>query len=233
MKYLIADLVTEFEPKYNILRTSAKPFEYCGPRKTDIVLSVSDEHLKALLNKMTADTTVEEAEELAFASAFNRSIISHNGMLVHSSAIEYRGKAYLFSASSGVGKSTHTALWRKAFGSDVKIINDDKPVVRFSDEKPVVFGTPFNGGSGLSDNISAPLGAVVFLERGESNSVRKPDNIEIIKRLYFSTARFVSKSTADKMIENIERLINCSEFYVLSCSTDISAAIFARNFLIK
>lgn len=233
MKYLIADLVTEMEPKYEHFRNLAKPFEYCGDRNTDISLSVSDEHINSLIKRMVPGTTIGAAEEFAYAGIFCKNIIKYNAMLIHSSAIEYKGKAYLFSADSGVGKSTHTSLWRKAFGNDVKMINDDKPVVRIIDGKAIVFGTPFDGGSGIANNISAPLGAVVFIERGENNSIRMAKTPEIIKRLYFSTAHFVSRDTADKMLTNFENLLSCTDFYIMTCNMDISAAYIARDAIVK
>lgn len=233
MKYLIADLVTEFEPKHSNLITLAKPFEYFGDRKSDISISLSDEYINSMLKRMVSGTSIGAAEEFSYAGKFCKSIIKFNAMLIHSSAIEYNGKAYLFSADSGVGKSTHTALWRKAFGNDVKMINDDKPVVRIIDGKAVAYGTPFDGGSGIANNISAPLGAVVFIERGESNSIRKAETSEIIKKLYFSTAHFVSRNTADKMLTNFKSLLLCTDFYILTCNMDISAAYTARNGIVK
>lgn len=233
MKYLIADLVTELKPKYSYLQTLAKPFEYFGDREPEISIFLSDEYLNSMLKKMVSGTTIGAAEEFSYAGKFCQKIIKYNAMLIHSSAILYNGKAYLFSADSGVGKSTHTALWRKAFGNDVKMINDDKPVVRIIDGKAIAYGTPFDGGSGIANNISAPLGAVVFIERGESNSIRKAETPEIIKRLYFSTAHFVSRATADKMLTNFEKLISCTDFYILTCNMDISAAYIARDAIVK
>ena len=224
MKYLIADLVTELKPKYSYLQTLAEPFEYFGDREPEISISLSDEYLNSMLKKMVSGTTIGAAEEFSYAGKFCQKIIKYNAMLIHSSAILYNGKAYLFAAGSGVGKSTHTALWRKAFGNDVKMINDDKPVVRIFDGKAVAYGTPFDGGSGIANNISAPLGAVVFIERGENNSIRKAETPEIIKRLYFSTAHFVSRDTADKMLTNFENLLSCTVFYIMTCNMDISAA---------
>lgn len=233
MKYLIADLVTEMEPKYSYLQTLAKPFEYFGNREPEISISLSDEYINSMQKKMVSGTNIGAVEEFSYAGKFCQKIIKYNAMLIHSSAIEYKGKAYLFSANSGVGKSTHTSLWRKAFGNDVKMINDDKPVVRIVNEKAVVYGTPFDGGSGIANNISASLGAVVFIERGESNSIRKAETPEIIKRLYFSTAHFVSRETAYNMLTNFEKLITCTDFYILTCNMDISAAYIARDVIVK
>lgn len=233
MKYLIADLVTEFEPKYSHLKKLAKPFEYSGAKIRDISICLSDEYLDSIFKKMVPGTSIGDAEEFCYAGKFCRSIIKYNAMLIHSSAIEYNGKAYLFAADSGVGKSTHTALWRKAFGEDVRMINDDKPVVRIIDGKAFAYGTPFDGGSGIANNICSPLGAVVFIERGESNSIRKAETPEILKKLYFSTAHFVSKVTAEKMLINFENLLSCTDFYILTCNMDISAAYTARNAIVK
>lgn len=229
MKYLIADLVTEFKPKFDSLKTLSKPFEYLGNRQTDISLSATEDEILAMQKKMVLGTSIEGAENFLLSGRFCRKIINYNAMLIHSSSFIYKGKAYLFAADSGVGKSTHTALWRKAFGDDVKMINDDKPVVRIYDDKAIAYGTPFDGGSGIANNLSAPLDAVVFLERGESNTVRKPQTAEIIKRLYFLTAHFVDRTTADKMLDNFEKLLACCDFYVLTCNTDISAALIAEN----
>ena len=43
--------------------------------------------------------------------------------------------AYVFSADSGTGKSTHTQLWLEHFGDRAYILNDDKPAIRLIDGK--------------------------------------------------------------------------------------------------
>ncbi len=233
MKYLIADFVTEYEPKYEKLKNLSKPFEYNGSRDTDISLNVTDEAISKLLKKMVSDTTLAEAEEFAYSSAFNRMVIKHNSVFIHSSALIYDGGAYLFSARSGVGKSTHTKLWQKAFGDKVQMINDDKPVVRIYNDKVIAYGTPFDGGSGIANNLSAPLKAIVFIERGQTNSVRIPSTTEIIQNLYLSSTRFINKENASLMLENFEKLMNMTNFYILTCNTDITSAYVARDAIIK
>ncbi len=72
-----------------------------------------------------------------------------------------------FSADSGVGKSTHTALWHKVYGDKVQIINDDKPIIRLENNELIVYGSPFAGGTMKFQNDSAVLGAIVFLEEAK------------------------------------------------------------------
>ncbi len=233
MKCLIADLVVELDPKFENTKQLAAPFLYDGGRPTDFELKCSDEYLAELMSRAAEGVNVEQMENFAFSNSFNRRAIKYSTMLVHSSALIYDGGAYLFSADSGVGKSTHTRLWLKEFGGRVHIMNDDKPVVRLYDDKAIVYGTPFDGGSGIALNEAFPLKAIIFIERGEENSVRVPENKEIIQKLYFQTAHMVSASVADKMLENFGKLLSLTRFYVLTCNTKPDAARKAFQFLIE
>ena len=233
MKYKIADLIVEYTAKYDESKRLSEQFIYNGERETDITLSVTDKQLENMLSRSVEGTTISGIENLAMSSEFNRAAIKYGVMLVHSSALVYEYGAYLFSADSGVGKSTHTKLWLKAFGDKVHIMNDDKPVVRLYDDHAQAYGTPFDGGSGIALNESYPLKAIIFIERGEQNSVRIPENKEIIQKLYFQTARMVNRETAEKMLVNLERLLHLTKFYVLTCNMDISAAYAAFGGIIE
>ena len=46
-------------------------------------------------------------------------------LMTHGSTVAVDGKAYLFTARCGTGKSTHTRLWRQVFGNRAVMINDD------------------------------------------------------------------------------------------------------------
>ena len=163
---------------------------------------------------MVEGSTIDEAEEFATASIFNRKIIHLGAMLVHSSALVFDGKAYLFSADSGVGKSTHTKMWLKRFGSKAHILNDDKPVVKIKNEVVLI-------------------GAIIFIERSDDNFVTVPDIKEIVQRLYKSTVKFVNKSDGMSLLSNLDNLIRHTKFYVLHCNTDECAVDVAYNNIIK
>lgn len=232
MRVLIADIVTELDPRFDNTIELAKPFEYHGERETDIDLKVTDKYLESLMVRAAEGVTIEQMENFAFSCDFNRKVIPYQTMLVHSSALIYQGGAYLFSGESGIGKSTHTKLWIKTFGNKVHIMNDDKPVVKLYEDKAVAFGTPFDGGSGIALNESYPLKAIVFIERGEQNSIRIPNSREIIQKLYFQTAHMLDADTAEKMLQNFEKLLLLTKFYILTCNMDISAAHVAFDGII-
>lgn len=233
-KYKIADLIVEFNPKYDYLKKLSEPFIYNGEEQPVITLSRTDEQIENLFAHMKKGTIIGKAEEFSYATAFNRAVIPFGAMLVHSSAIIVNGKAYLFSAKSGEGKSTHTRLWKQLYGDEVTYINDDKPVVRIENGIATAYGTPFDGGSGIANNISAPLDGIIFLERGEENTIHKINSTpQILQLLYFSTARFINRNKAEAMLDNFEKLIKITDFYKLTCNMNSEAAEVAHDFLIK
>lgn len=233
-KYKIADFIVQFNPKYDYLKEFSKPFIYYGEEQPVITISRTDKYIENLLARMVKGSDIEQAEGLAYATAFNKAVIPFGAMLVHSSAIIVNGKAYLFSAKSGVGKSTHTRLWKQLYGDEVIYINDDKPVVRIERGTAVAYGTPFDGGSGIANNISAPLGGIIFLERGEENSITQiTETKEILQKLYFSTIHLLNCEMANSMLINFDELIKSTVFYKLICNMEPDAAKVAHDFLIK
>ena len=88
-------------------------------------------------------------------------------ILFHGATIEYGGRAYIFTAPSGTGKSTHIRMWRTVFGDDVDIINGDKPLLRVDGRSGEVraYGTPWAGKERWQRNVSAPLAGICVVTR--------------------------------------------------------------------
>ena len=105
-------------------------------------------------------------ERAAIQRALAEFLFDRRTLLLHGSTVAVDGKAYVFMARSGVGKSTHTRLWREAFCTRAVMINDDKPFLRLADTAVVAFGSPWSGKHGLDANLSAPLQGICILARG-------------------------------------------------------------------
>jgi hypothetical protein len=82
---------------------------------------------------------------------------------LHSASILYRGRAWLFSAPSGTGKSTHAAHWVKHGWAE--ILNGDLNLIAPSDDSFAVRGIPWCGTSGIAANKTVPLGGIILLRR--------------------------------------------------------------------
>lgn len=96
-------------------------------------------------------------------------IVFYDGLMVHASAILYQRKAILFSAPSGVGKSTQSQLWMKHKGAE--IINDDCPILRITEGGVRAYGSPWSGSRRLFQNVDAMVSAVIIVEQADQNSI--------------------------------------------------------------
>ncbi len=155
---------------------------------------------------------------------FYKQLLDYDGMELHSSAVEYKGKVYLFSGPSGMGKSTHTKLWTRVF-EGARVINDDKPALRLIDGVWYAYGTPWSGKSFLNINTKAPVGGLCFLERGETNSIRKlPAKEAVINVIAQTFHRNMAADRMEKMFNMVEALISDIPVFELHCLADEEAA---------
>lgn len=122
-------------------------------------------------------------ESLAFHREFVTWAVDKQVLLMHGSTIAFDGKAYMYTAPSGTGKSTHSHICSKVFGDRVFYINDDKPFLRRVDGQWRAYGSPWDGKHRLSTNCSAPLGGICFLRRGDVNEIHRADKFEKLGEL--------------------------------------------------
>ena len=151
-------------------------------------------------------------------------------LLLHSSAVLYQGAAILFSGPSGVGKSTQADLWHQYAGAEV--INGDRCVISRSDGGYVAHGSPFCGSSGIRRQVSAPLGAVIFLEQGQENRLQPVSCWDAYRRLYSQIiVNSWDEDYTKRVCSLIEGMINGIPMYVYYCRADASAVEFLKNAL--
>ena len=153
----------------------------------------------------------------------------YDTILFHGSCIEVDGQAFLFSAKSGTGKSTHTRLWRELLGERAVMINDDKPLLKVTDSGVTVFGTPYNGKHRLGCNSSAPLKAIAVLERSEHNTITKAGRDEYYSKLLQQLYRPFDPLAMTASLMLMDKMLGNTELYRLGCNMDIEAAEIAYN----
>ncbi len=227
-KYIIAGLKTEFEPRYDVLRERAKGYEAdFDSSETDIKIAVEEEFLKRKREQYPQLSTANH-EYFWVGNAFNVKLLDYNGIMLHSSCVEKDGYAYLFSADSGTGKSTHTHLWTKNLPG-TRIINDDKPVLIKENDVWCAHGTPFSGKTDENCNVKVPIRAIVFIKRGEENKVSKIPISEAIKLLFKQTIRSVDAQRAMKSLELVDSILRSVPVFSLECNMDDDAAFVSYN----
>lgn len=141
-------------------------------------------------------------------ACFYGNLLRFGGLMLHASAVELNGKAYLFSGHCGAGKSTHTKLWQSTFGESARVFNDDKPALRYLDGRWYAYGTPWCGKDGININMKAPLAGICFLKQAQENHIRRLSAPEAIQRCIPQTMRrFKKPENTLLMMEHLDNLI--------------------------
>ncbi len=190
--------------------------------RADFFVGVPEQTLRERHEKLP-HLSLDECDYIYCGEMFYYKLLDYNGMLLHASAVEKDGYAYLFSAKSGVGKSTHTALWQKVFDG-VRIINDDKPAIRKIDGVLCACGTPFSGKDDKSINVCVPLRAVVFLERAQENSIKRIEPKEAIPLFMSQTLRPSRREQMFKLLDMLDTVLKEIPVFKLKCNMSDDAA---------
>ena len=203
----------------------------------EIVLSTSQADIDAERRKSEQEDRLEGIpvrrfaddylETLAVYRKLADALLTDDTILFHGSRISVDGEGYLFTAKSGTGKSTHTRLWREAFGSRAVMVNDDKPLLSIRERGVTAFGTPWDGKHHLSNNISVPLKAICILERGERNEIQRIAPGEACPMLLQQVNRPRDPQRMLKTVQLLDVLISTVGLYRLRCNMEPEAARIA------
>ena len=206
-----------------------------GYSMVDLIPEITEHIINRIdANKDWSDITVELcSEELcgfdekmraynAFGEMLPFVLFERDGMVLHSSCIEYNGNAILFSAPSGTGKSTHTRLWRECY-PQTRIINDDMPALRIltnddGEQVPYAFGTPWAGKTQTNSNISAPIRAIVFLKQAPENSIRRVTGAEAAFLVMQGIRIATLEEHMSASLDNASKMLKLVPAYELSCN---------------
>lgn len=227
-KFVIAGLKTEYNVRGALLRDRSKSYKAdFDDNETEIKLNIKEDFIKKKKEEIP-HLSLDEHEYMWTCEAFYNELLRHNGMMLHSSCVEKDGFAYLFSARSGTGKSTHTHLWLKNL-EGTRIINDDKPALVYDNGKWYACGTPFSGKTDENIDVKIPVRAITFLHRSEKNTVKKIPPFQAVGLLLEQTIKPADRSLAENMLELADILLREVPVFSLGCNLDDDAAVIAYN----
>ena len=168
-------------------------------------------------------------ETLAVYRKICKELLKRDTLLFHGSVIAVDGEGYLFTAKSGTGKSTHTALWRREFGDRAEMINDDKPLLKIAEKEILACGTPWNGKHRLGCNRIVPLKAICILERDEENHIERISGREALSMLMQQSFRTGKPQDMMMLLDLLEQIMEKTKIYRLGCNMDPAAAHVAYD----
>lgn len=221
VQLMLADYVTPLSPQFEVVTTEED-------LETERVMS--DKQMEAD-GEPPVDFPLPYLETLSVYRKIAAALLPLDVLLMHGSVIAVDGEAYMFTAVSGTGKSTHTRLWRQLFGTRAVMVNDDKPLIRIHGDngRPIVYGTPWDGKHHLSHNIAVPLKAIVILQRGEQNEIHPVSIQEAFPTLLQQSFRTAQLQDTVRAMQLLSDLAQNVALYTLHCNMNPEAAVVAYN----
>lgn len=211
--------------------------EYLCDAAPDFAVSISPEDIRFEREKSEREDRLEGIpvrhfpdvylETIAVQRKIAEQLFAYDTLLFHGSVVAVDGAAYLFTAKSGTGKSTHTRLWREVLGSRAVMINDDKPFLHVAEKGVTAYGSPWNGKHRIGSNASAPLRAICILRRGAENRIRPIPARDAVDMLLQQSNRPMNRLLLLHYMELLDRLAEQVVFYQLECNMEREAAVIA------
>lgn len=137
------------------------------------------------------------------------------GVEVHAVGVsDETGRGHLFLGHSGAGKSTTARLWLQRPG--VRILSDDRIILRQRDGAIWMYGTPWHGDAGIASPGFVPLSAVYLLEHAARNQ-RLPLSpgtaaAELFARTFVTHHCHEGVAFTLDFLDRVARRIPCSVF---------------------
>ncbi|WP_304960458.1 hypothetical protein [Thomasclavelia cocleata] len=225
--YKIAGCIVEYEPIYPLLKNQMEAYRI-DEQKIDMKLTITKEFCE-IKQQENPHLTLEQCEYIYAGSQFYNKLINLGGFLLHASAVVIDNKAYLFSADSGTGKSTHTKLWQKCFGDKALIINDDKPAIKIENGICYAYGTPFSGKTDENLNMKVPLQAICLLERGKNNSIDLIPTKDALPLILKQTILPKNQDIINHLFDMLDVVLTKTPIYQMKCNISKEAALMAYD----
>ena len=216
--------------KYRYEFTKEYVSEYIVEGDPDFIVEATDADLEAELKMAEEPTPNEYLEYVAVYRKIADKLTEYDGAVFHGAVIEFLGKAYLITARSGVGKTTHVRLWQQKYGDKVQILNGDKPILRIMNGKVYACGTPWRGKEGYGKNEIRELCGIAFLERGKENSYTelspKDATVKFMGQIYMNKA---NSAVILRTLRISDKILSQVPLFEFSCNMDTEAAEMAHD----
>ncbi len=233
----IAGVTVQVNPMFQSTKEYCRP--YLSDEKAEFTVTVTPDDLirEQLLLEQEA---VEEGlkirkfkEPFLERSTIQRRVadflVSRDTIMLHGSTVAVDGRAYLFTAPCGTGKSTHTRLWREVFGERAIMVNDDKPFLQITEREVLAYGSPWSGKHGLATNICVPLKGICSLRRGKENLISPGSRNDLIALLRKQVHIPEDPALAERTLELLDSVMQMVSLWEMECNKEPEAALTAYS----
>lgn len=206
------------------------PVEMCGEpgQETFVQVKRDGNYINVFIKRsLVSKITVANLFSVADTAKL---LLERDEFVLHASYVVYQGKAILFCAPSGTGKSTQANFWSLA--RNTITVNEDRAIVFQQNGMYFAGGCWATGKASTCRNISAPIHRIVLLEQGLDNSILNLSPAEKFKRM-IAQCSFEAENMQmrDRMISGLFNLIAAVPVIGYACVNDISSVEELEKYL--
>jgi len=142
-----------------------------------------------------------------------RILADRDGCYLHSCGVNFKGRGLLFVGHSDAGKSTMATMLK----GKAEILCDDRIIIRRQAEGFKIYGTWSHGDVPDVSANSAPLKAIMFLEKAHKNQlIPMLDKKEVTKKILACLIRpFVTTDWWEKTLLVVDKVVEVVPCYIL------------------
>lgn len=151
-------------------------------------------------------------------------IAQTGGFVFHCAYIEASGKAILFTAPPETGKTTQAELWQRLRGAAIH--NGDRCAVCWREGQAYACGIPFAGSSPICENVTLPLGAIVYLRQATKTAICRLRGAEAFRCIWEGcSVNIWDRVDVDQVSRTVMQVLETVPVFELACTPDESAII--------
>ena len=161
--------------------------------------------------------TEKSAEKLLVHRLVSEAMLSFDTLLMHGAVVALDGAAYMFTAKSGTGKTTHIQNWLENIGG-AYVVNGDKPFLIVGKDGVLACGSPWAGKENLHTNTAVPLKSIVLLERAKENRMERISFFQAFPTLLQQAHRPDDPEKMRQTLRLLQRMNPAVSFWRFQCN---------------
>ncbi|CAN7714409.1 hypothetical protein LJR153_005908 [Paenibacillus sp. LjRoot153] len=192
---------------YNVVIT--KEADTISFRRADYLIETSTDYRNAKISVHN-----ELALKHALMNMYSSYMVHHKwGLLIHSSCVIDKGKAYMFAGHSGAGKSTAAKLSHPR-----ELFSDEATIVKITAEKITVFNSPFRSElDRTSTQETSPLAGIYLLNQAIDNQVlplnKSNGFLNLMDKIFYWSHSSEETASILQLLQHLVNSVSVGELY--------------------
>ena len=198
-------------------------------------VNLDDDKFELLRKAHAEDISDDYVEYKGLIYLTAKKLLLHKRCIFHAVSFFWKGKAWLLTGESGIGKTTQFLNWNNVFPNEIVMISGDMPVLDFSENQIVINPSPWNGKERMQGTISAKLGGIVILQQSnDNNTIELADVKDSIITLFYQFAVIPENEEEIRLLaEMVQNVIEEVPIWVFSNDGSVDSSRILRNEILE